>query len=198
MYRHTLIISFTAIPLWLGAQTADDYFHGGAQHYVFGEKQKAQEQVVTGLQQFPQDEKLNALMVLLKKEEEQKQDQQQQQQKENEQKQDQKKDEQKSQQQNKPEQNKDQKQQQQQEQQKPENKEQQDKKEQEQQQQQQQAQKDKSDQKDEQEQQAQIVPGQMSPQQAKQLLDAQKSEELMVPIRPEVKPKEHAGPLKDW
>jgi Ca-activated chloride channel family protein len=188
VYNKILIISLTSAPLWLGAQTAEDYFHGGAQHYVFGEKQKAQEQVVTGLHQFPQDEKLNALLALLKKEEEQKQQQQQQQQKENEKKQDQKKDEQNPQQQNKPDQNKDQKQQQQQqEQQKPENKD-----------QQQQAQKDKSDQKDEREQAGQPVPGQMSPQQAKQLLDAQKAEELMVPIRPEVKAKEHAGPLRDW
>src|SRR5438874_11449815 len=78
------------LPLSLRAQTADDYFHGGATNYVFGEKEKAKEQIVTGLQAFPSDPKLNQLLALLKKEEEQKQQQQQQQQQQN--KNDQKKD----------------------------------------------------------------------------------------------------------
>ncbi|MGH7970042.1 MAG: hypothetical protein ACREIC_15075, partial [Limisphaerales bacterium] len=42
------------------AQTADDYFHRGAQLYIWGKKKDAQTQVLTGLQQFPSDPQLNA------------------------------------------------------------------------------------------------------------------------------------------
>src|SRR4051812_26127795 len=84
-------IPFFVSAAWSAAlPTADDYFHGGATNYVFGEKEKAKEQIVTGLQQFPSDQKLNSLFALLKKEEEQKQQQQQQQQQKNDQKKDQK------------------------------------------------------------------------------------------------------------
>src|SRR5437773_9981751 len=38
------------LPFFLCAQTADDYFHGGATNYVFGQKEKAKEEVTTGLQ----------------------------------------------------------------------------------------------------------------------------------------------------
>ena len=42
------LLALLALPCLASAQalvqSADDYFHGGAQHYVFGEKQKAQEQ----------------------------------------------------------------------------------------------------------------------------------------------------------
>lgn len=39
---------------------------------------------------------------------------------------------------------------------------------------------------------------QMTPEQAKQLLDADKSEEMMLPAKPEGKPSEQGKPLKDW
>src|SRR6187401_3539062 len=77
-----LLVGMAFSPLCLDAQTAEGYFHGGATNYVFGQKEKAQEQVVTGLKTFPSDPKLNQLLALLKKEEEKKQQQQQQQQKE--------------------------------------------------------------------------------------------------------------------
>jgi Ca-activated chloride channel family protein len=44
----------------------------------------------------------------------------------------------------------------------------------------------------------QSIPGQMTQQQAKQLLDAQKGDEMMVPIRPEKKRSPSSGPVKDW
>jgi Ca-activated chloride channel family protein len=40
--------------------------------------------------------------------------------------------------------------------------------------------------------------GQMTPQQAQQLLDAQKGQEMMLPIKPEGKPQDRSKPLKDW
>ena len=40
--------------------------------------------------------------------------------------------------------------------------------------------------------------GQMTPEQAKQLLDAQKGEEQLLPLKPEGKPEEHARAFKDW
>src|SRR3954470_6204280 len=85
-----LTASMTVLPRGVWAQTADDYFHGGATNYVFGEKEKSKEEIVTGLQHFPSDPKLNGLFALLKKEEEQKQQQQQQQEQKNDQKKDQK------------------------------------------------------------------------------------------------------------
>jgi Ca-activated chloride channel family protein len=53
---------------------------------------------------------------------------------------------------------------------------------------------DKSDEKEGQA----VAAGQMSPEQARQLLDAQKSEEHLLPIKPREKPVEHARHFKDW
>src|SRR5258706_7842394 len=80
VYRIALSISLLAFPFGLRAQTADDYFHGGAQSYIQAEKEKAKQEVFTGLQKFPTDPKLNGMAGLLKKQEEEKQQQQQQQQ----------------------------------------------------------------------------------------------------------------------
>jgi len=194
----------TVLPRGVWAQTADDYFHGGATNYVFGEKEKSKEQIVIGLQHFPTDPKLNGLFALLKKEEEQKQQQQQQQ---DQQKNDQNKDQKEKQDQNKnSQQNKDEQQKQQSnEQKKQEEKKRQDQakksnqKKEEQQNQQNSGQKnDKSDQKSDEQPQQPFAAGQMTPQQAKQLLDAQKGEEMIIPIRPEGKPRDPSKPLKDW
>jgi Ca-activated chloride channel homolog len=40
--------------------------------------------------------------------------------------------------------------------------------------------------------------GQMSPDQARQLLDAQKGDEMMLPAKPEGKPVDRSKPVKDW
>ena len=40
--------------------------------------------------------------------------------------------------------------------------------------------------------------GQMTPEQAQQLLDAQKGEERMLPVKPEGKPVDRSRPIKDW
>jgi len=200
--EYVVITGLIVLPLWLRAQTAEDYFHGGATNYVFGQKEKAKEQVTTGLQHFPSDAKLNGLFTLLKKEEEKQQQQQ---------KNDQNKDQQKNQDSQK--QNSDQKKDGQQKQQSNEQKKQEEKKKQEQaknksdqkkdaQEKKQQAsekkKQDKSDQNPEQEPQQAFAAGQMTPEQAKQLLDAQKGDEMIIPIRPEIKPRDASKPLKDW
>jgi hypothetical protein len=63
-----LLINFVLLPICVVAtETADDYFNYGAQDYIFGEKEKAMKQVVTGLQLYPQDPKLNSVIRLLKR-----------------------------------------------------------------------------------------------------------------------------------
>jgi Ca-activated chloride channel family protein len=79
-------------------------------------------------------------------------------------------------------------------------KDQQKKDEQDKQQQQQQAKqsKGKPDDKSGEQQMASAAPGQMTPDQAQQILDSQKGEEQMLPIKPNPKPTEPNKPVKDW
>lgn len=56
--------------------------------------------------------------------------------------------------------------------------------------------KDKSDEKNAEE--AAYAPGQMTPKQAEQLLDAQKDEEKVLPIKPPEKPVDRNRPFRDW
>jgi hypothetical protein len=188
-----LSISLLIVPLLAGAQTAEDYFHRGAQFYIHGKKQEAKTEIFTGLKQFPADPQLNGLAVLLKKEQE---DQKQQSQQQNQQTDQQKKDQQKQDQQQQQEQKRDSAQQNQE-------------KKQEQQQQANQSQEQKERQAEqaaakakedaeEKERQAAYAAGQMTTEQAQQLLDAQKSEEKMLPVKPENKPEDHTRPFKDW
>jgi|TARA_R100000388_G_scaffold95025_2_gene85730 outer membrane biosynthesis protein TonB len=76
------------------AQSADEYFHGGAQSFINADLQTAINQVQNGLNNYPNDPKLNALMQKLQEEQEkqqqqQNQDQQQQQQQQNQEQQEQ-------------------------------------------------------------------------------------------------------------
>lgn len=43
-----------------------------------------------------------------------------------------------------------------------------------------------------------VAPGQMTPEEAKRLLDAQKGEEQLLPLRPPAKPRDARRPFKDW
>jgi len=168
------------VPIALCAQTADDHFHRGAQYYVFGRKTNAIVEVVTGLKKFPEDEKLKALAEVLAKEEEKQQPQQQQQQ----QNQDQKKEEEQKQQEQQ-QSNRDQQQQQ-------ENKD----------QQQNQQQSASGEQKDDKQQDAESAATQtarrMTPQEAQQLLDAQKGEEKLLQFKPAEPLERRQRVLKDW
>ena len=168
---------------------ADDFFNGGAQLYISNNIPAALERVETGLKTYPNDEKLKKLEQLLK---------QQQQQQQNQQKQDQQKksDEQKNQQQN---QQKDSQQQ------KPdqEKQNQADQKKDEQQKQQEQqkasAQKKDGEKPDKPDAEGQPVkPGEMTPEEAKRLLDAQKGDEQFLQMKPQGKPEIPNRPVKDW
>ncbi|MGA2655991.1 MAG: tetratricopeptide repeat protein [Verrucomicrobiota bacterium] len=55
-----------------------------------------------------------------------------------------------------------------------------------------------SDEKDKEQQAAAVPAGQMTPQQAQQLLDSQKGEEMVLPANPKARPSDVRRPLKDW
>lgn len=180
MSKILLILSLALAPLVLWAQTAEDHFHRGAQFYVFGKKTNAIMEVVTGLQKFPDDEKLRALAEILAKEEK-KQEQQQQQ------NQDQKNEDQQKQQQDQQQANQD-------------RKDQQEKQDQEQKDQQKAQssgeQNDKEEQKGEPSQPLQAHA--MTPQEAQRLLDAQKGEEQFLQFKPAERPERRQRLIKDW
>lgn len=159
---------------------ADDYFHGGAQLYLSNNIPLALTNVERGLKLFPEDPKLKKLEEILKRQNRQQQEQQQQ-------------DSQQNQQQN-------------QDQQQSQKNEEQEKKESEQPkqdtpQQNEQQQKQSGDQKEQSKdepRQGQPRKGQMTPEQAERLMDAQKGDEKMLPVKPEKRTTPPLGPVKDW
>lgn len=170
------------------AQPADEFFHGGAQHYLSNNIPAALQIVTNGLQRFPEDEKLKKLYELLNQQ--QQQQQQKQDQKEQEQKDEQKQDQQKQDKNKEQESRNDQEKQDEQKKQQEER----DKKEQEKKEQQ----KAKPDEKKETGEKQPVTAHQMTPQEAKQLLDAQKDDEQILIFKPEVDPKKREKKLKDW
>jgi hypothetical protein len=178
---------------------AEQFFNSGAQFYISNNIPAALERVEMGLKTYPDDEKLKKLEQLLKQQ--QQQNQQQQDQKDQQQKQDQKDQQQQKQDKNQNQQSKDQEQKSdQQKQDEPKQNNPDEKKDGEQKPQDQK--KDSGDQpKDEKQepQQAQPVkPGEMTPEEAKHLLDAQKGNEQLLQLKPEGKPRNPNRPVKDW
>ena len=166
------------------AQSADDFFNTGAQAYLTNNTATAREQVDKGLKLYPNDIKLKKLDQLLKQ---QKQQQQQQNQK-NQQQQNQS-------QQNQSQSKEDQKKRQDQKKQDEQKKQDQEKKDQQKQDQQQDQKQDKNDEKQPPKDQ-QPTPGEMSPDEAKKLLDSQKSDEKLLPANQNKQgDRKH---LKDW
>jgi outer membrane biosynthesis protein TonB len=166
------------------AQTADDFFHGGALSYLSNNIPGALTVVTNGLHRFPQDEKLQKLYELLNQQQQQQQNQDQQQQ-EQDQQDESKQEQQPQEEQKQPEQSKDE--QSKEEQKKPDE------------------QKTGGDQSkpqpDEKEQSGepqQATPQAMTPQEAKQLLDAQKDDEQVLIFQPQGEPRNRTRPLKDW
>jgi len=165
----------------------DDFFHSGAQLYISNNVAQAKEIVTQGRKLYPDDEKLKKLEELLnQKNQQQQQDQQQQNQQD--QSQQQKSDDKQDQKQNQPdEQKKDQSDPKKDEQQKPPEQPKPDE------------QKKDGDKKDPQEAEAQPVkPGEMTPEEAKRLLDAQKGNEQLLQLKPQEKPRNSSRPVKDW
>jgi outer membrane biosynthesis protein TonB len=175
------------------AQHADEFFHGGAQHFLTNNIPGALEVVTNGLQRFPEDEKLKKLYELLNQQQQQQQNQDQdkpdeknQDQKQAQQKQDENKDQQSTSDQQKKDDQKKQPDAQ--------------KKAQEKKDQQQSKSGDKSKDKPEEKpgEQQQVAAHQMTPQEAKQLLDAQKDDEQVLLFQPQGEPKNQTKRLKDW
>ena len=187
--RIPILISLSALMLSgsrVAAQLlpADEFFHGGARSYLTNNIGGALQWVTNGLAAYPHDEKLKKLEELLKQQQQQqqnqdqqsdsKQDQQKNQKQDQQQKpQDQKQEDKDKQKSEKPEDKKDQKSAEQKQAQKPE---------------------EAKEQKPEEEGKA----GEMTPQEAKQLLDAQKNDEMMMPVSRKEKPVTQRRSLKDW
>ena len=160
----------------IGAQFApgDDFFNGGAQFYISNNIPSALEKVEGGLKIYPNDEKLKKLEALLKQQQQSQQNQQQQNQQSS------PKDSQNQQKQSQAEQQKA-GQQKQQEQQKAS------------------GQKNSSEKQDQKAAEGQPgKPGQMTPEEAKRLLDAQKGDEQVLQGKPQGKPENQNQPVKDW
>jgi len=175
--RLRLLISLSCLLLWAGQKAgaqlapADDFFHSGARFYISNSIPQAKDVVEQGLKLYPDDEKLKKLEALLNQQQQQQQQQQQKQQDQ------QKQDEQKKAQ---ADQKKDDQQKQQD-------------------QQQQQADKQKEqDDKDKAAEAQPAKPGEMTPEEAKRLLDAQKGNEQLLQWKPPEKPRDVSRPVKDW
>ena len=175
------------------AQPADEFFHGGAQHYLTNNLPAALASVTNGLQRFPEDKKLKKLYELLNQQQQQQQNQQeqkdqQQEQKDQQDQEQQKKDEQKQEQAKNDQQKKDDDQK---------SKDSPDKKDQPKDQPGDKS-KAKPDEKKEGGEPQPLTPHAMTPQEAKQLLDAQKGDEQVLQFRPQGEPKNQGKTLKDW
>jgi Ca-activated chloride channel family protein len=192
-----LLLSLNLLLLWswqparAQLMSADDFFHHGAQSYITNNIPKAQEAVDMGLKFYPQDDKLKKLDALLKQQSQQQQQNQSQQQKDKQQSQSQKSESQKD--QPSPKDSPDQQKQDEQKQKEAEQKK-------ADQQKKQEAQKSSADKpKDQQQGEEQpATPGQMTPEEAKRLLDAQKGNEQLLQMKPENKPRNFRRPTKDW
>jgi Ca-activated chloride channel family protein len=169
---------------------AEDFFNSGAQFYISNNVPAALARVESGLKFYPDDDKLKKLEALLKQQQQSQQNQQQQNQQNNQQSQSQKSDSQKNQQQQNQQSQKDNSQDQQKPNQADQKKEDQQKSS---------ADKSGGDQKDQQQADAQPVkPGEMTPEEAKRLLDAQKDNEQLLQMKPKDKPRDPDRPLRDW
>jgi site-specific DNA-cytosine methylase len=176
-----------SLPLVFAAQKicaqfapADDFFNSGAQFYISNNIPSALEKVETGLKIYPDDEKLKKLEALLKQQQQSQnsqsqQNQQNQSQQKNQQQQSSQKNSQDQQKQNQSGEKKEEAQKQ------PEQ------------------QKSSGEKTENQKGEGQpVAPTQMTPEEAKRLLDAQKGDEQVLQLKPPGKPPDNQRPVKDW
>jgi Ca-activated chloride channel family protein len=192
--RLLLPISASLLLAWQSAcaQSADDYFNGGAHAYITNNIPEAWKSVETGLKQYPDDVKLKKLYELLKQ-----QSQQQSQNNQSQQNQNQQSQQNQSQQQSQKNQQNQQNRQQSQQNQGARN--QSGQQNQEQQPQQASNGKQAGEKPENQNEQGQpLAAGQMSPEAARRLLDAQKGDEQFLQLKPQGKPQDNRRPFKDW
>ena len=174
------------------AETADDFFNSGAHFYISNNIPEALVPVEQGMKQYPQDVKLKKLYELLKQQQQSQNNQSQQNQQNQSQQQksnNQQKQQQQSQQQSQPNSQQEQQQQKQNEQ------KQSDQKKAEQQKPQQ---KPGEKPQDQNEQGQPVAAGQMTPEEAKRLLDTQKGDEQFLQLKPQGQPENPNQPVKDW
>jgi Ca-activated chloride channel family protein len=187
--RLLLPISASLLLAWQSAcaQSADDYFNGGAHAYITNNLPEALKSVETGLKQYPDDVKLKKLYELLKQQSQQQSQNNQSQQNQNQQSQQQ------------PSQKNQQNQQNQQQSQKNQSAESQSDRQKQQQQPQTSSAKQGGEKPENQKEPGQpLAAGQMSPEAARRLLDAQKGDEQFLQLKPQGKPQDNRRPLKDW
>jgi hypothetical protein len=183
-----LLVLFAAQKACAQLAAADDFFNSGAQLYISNNIPAALEKTQSGLKIYPDNEKLKKLEALLK---------QQQQQNQQNQSQPQKSQQNSSGQKNQPQQN-----------QQPQNSQAQPKPEEPKQDQsgqkndeQQKSAADKKNGEKPEDQNAEgrpVAPGQMTPAEAKRLLDSQKDNEQFLALKPQGKPEDNHRPVKDW
>ena len=178
------LLLFAAQKVCAQLAPADDFFHSGAQFYLSNNIAGAKQAVANGLKFYPDDDKLKKLDELLKQQNQsQSQQNQQQQDKQNQQsqaKQDQQKQDQKDQAEKSSDQKKEDGQKQ------PE--------------QPKSASENKGGEKPENKNAdgQPVAPGQMTPEEAKRLLDSQKGDEQFLQLKPPEKPKDNQRKFKDW
>jgi Ca-activated chloride channel family protein len=177
--RLLLLVSLSLLPAWQAAraQNAEEFFNSGAQLYISNNIPQALESTETGLKQYPNDAKLKKLEALLKQQNQQ-QNQSQQSQQQNQQSSAKNSHDQQKQDEQKQSQAEQRKQQEQQKASAPKND------------------GEKQDQKDAEGQ--PVAAGQMTPEEAKRLLDAQKGNEQVLQLKPQGKPENQNRPVKDW
>ena len=177
--RLRLLISLSLLLLAVPtarAQTADDYFNSGAQLYISNNIPAALERTENGLKLYPDNVKLKKLEELLKHQQQQQSQQNRKQKQQNP---------------SQPQNSSSQKNQKQQKQQQPEQ--------QKKQQQEQSSASQSPEKQNEQKESARVKTGnQMSPEEAKRLLDAQKGNEQFLQLKPKVPPRNSQQPVEDW
>jgi len=192
-----LLLVFVAQKVCAQLAPADDFFDSGAQFYISNNIPAAKQQVDTGLKIYPNDEKLKKLEELLKQQQ-QSQNSQSQQNQQNQSQQNQSQKNQRSQQQL----NQQQSQQNSQEQPKQDSQNQSGEKKdgrQKQAEQKSSGEKKNGEKPGNQNDEGQpVAAGQMTPEEAKRLLDAQKGDEQILQLKPQGKPEQSQHPIKDW
>jgi hypothetical protein len=182
-----LLVIFAAQKACAQLAPADDFFNSGAQLYISNNIPAALERTEDGLKIYPNDDKLQKLEKLLKQQQQSQNSQSQQNQ---------------QQQQSQSQQNSKSQQSQQPNQQQSQNNSQDQKKSDEQKQSEQQkssAEKKDGQKPDNQNAEGQpVAPGQMTPAEAKRLLDSQKDNEQFLALKPQGKPEDSHRPVKDW
>jgi len=195
--RPLISLSLLLAALVARAQTAEDFFNSGAQFYISNSIPSALEKVEGGLKIYPDDVKLKKLEELLKQQQQSQSSQSQQNQ--NQQSQQNQSQQQQNNQQSQQQKSSGQQNQQQQQKQNEQNQSGQQKEdEQKQQEQQKSSTKKKNGQKNQNEQGQPVAAGQMTPEEAKRLLDAQKGSEQVLQMKPQGKPENPNRPVKDW